>query len=1284
MRRPAANPMSGATRAPLILALTLLCVSALVPAGAGAAEPPRLTQFCEGGSAAGRCSIPRGIAVDPTTGDAYVADQANDRIQKFSAWGGVLKVWGWDVVVSGPGDDTLAPEDEFEVCVPANGDVCKAGVKGGGSGQLVRPQGVALDSAGNVYVAEGDFGSRRVQKFDSEGNFILMFGGGVNKTKVEALAPEAERNLCPVDPGDICQVATPGTGNGQFGAFVAGSFITTHSGPPDTVYVGDQNRIQRFDTAGHYLSDLPDPEGLMAGKTVQALAADPNAGFLYAGFGTGVEDVLKLDLTGGEEECSLEVERPSALAVDATGQVHVVSAEKFGTPSTPMQIAQFDPACKETSRFNAEKAGFQDSTGLATSSPPTCGLEEVDLFVANSSQGNSFIRIYGPPPDVDVCPPPSIAPAIEDQHALSVGTQGATVRARINPNFWPDTAYWVQYGTAECKESLAACEGKALFPGADLGAGITNAFKTTAGVFLGGLEPDTTYFFRFVAQSEGGGPAFGEGSEACALDPLCGASGSFHTYPVAPKAKVDCENQPFRTGLSAPLPDCRAYELVSPLDKNNGDIGTGAASFSLASIDGTRATYSSFASFGDPQGAPLTSQYLSSRDPEEGWLTESISPPRGSFPYYPPGAAVTSPSQFRAFSEDLCQSWVVQDSEVTYAEGAPEGTANLYRRLDLGCEAAPSTCPFPDRLPGMDCLELLTPVAPPGFSRELELAESRYYAIIQGSSVDGSRSLVRADAVLTADACKTNVEESKGLFQLYLAHAGALRLISVLPNGKAACVHSSAGTWEEELVGGVSGSSVQHATAADGSRIFWSASAIAANKDPVQKGGGAAAQPGPLYVRVNPEGPQSASGKCSTALPGEACTIQISKSKEADVRFWGADAAGTTAIYGEGPLANAELFEYDVEEEKATSIAKGVRGVAGISEDATRVYFISGEALPGAGQNSEGDEATAGKPNLYLHERGAGFEFVATLAGLDVRNAASSGEFPSPIAVRPDKRSSRISPDGMQLAFMSLAPLTGFDNTDASSGEPDAEVFLHDAGGELRCVSCNPSGARPSGREVAIGDNGQTKLWAAARLPGWESELSPTRLLSGSGDRLFFESFEALVLRDTNGKQDVYQWQRAQNRKDCEKEIGGEVFLGEEDEAEGGCLSLISSGLSSVDAEFVDASASGADVFFTTTSSLLAHDFGLLDVYDARVGGGFPPPPQPDPPCEGEACRPASSPPEDPTPASQTFKGTGNVANPPKRPRCAKGKRRVVRQGKASCVRKHKRGARQNRERAAR
>jgi hypothetical protein len=165
------------------------------------------------------------------------------------------------------------------------------------------------------------------------------------------------------------------------------------------------------------------------------------------------------------------------------------------------------------------------------------------------------------------------------------------------------------------------------------------------------------------------------------------------------------------------------------------------------------------------------------------------------------------------------------------------------------------------------------------------------------------------------------------------------------------------------------------------------------------------------------------------------------------------------------------------------------------------------------------------------------------------------------------------------------------------------------------------------------------------------------------------------VPRDTNAKQDVYEWERADSEKACE-DLGAELFV----PSAGGCLSLISSGESPVDSEFADASADGRDVFFRTAAGLLPQGPGLIDLYDARELGGLPAPGAIEPPCEGEACQSPPAPPNDPTPSSSSFRGGPSVREGgPRRPSCPRGKRRVRRGSKARCVPKKARQRKRNR-----
>jgi hypothetical protein len=267
-------------------------------------------------------------------------------------------------------------------------------------------------------------------------------------------------------------------------------------------------------------------------------------------------------------------------------------------------------------------------------------------------------------------------------------------------------------------------------------------------------------------------------------------------------------------------------------------------------------------------------------------------------------------------------------------------------------------------------------------------------------------------------------------------------------------------------------------------------------------------------------------------------------------------------------------------------------------------------------------------------------KLVAVLSGENDRQAWSSrGQ---------SLTTSRVSPDGRWLAFMSERSLTGYDNRDASSGEQDQEVFLYDAtanGGQggLVCASCDPSGARPHGTldiahnfEGLLVDaegkwNGQ---WLAGSIPGWTSPEYQSRYLSDSG-RLFFNGADALVPSDTNGTEDVYEYEPPG--------VGGCTSASVSFSARsGGCVDLISSGTAREESAFMDASESGDDVFFMTSAQLSKQDTDTVrDVYDARVGGGFPEPQAP-PACEGDACQSPVAAPNDPTPDSLTYQGPGN------------------------------------------
>jgi NHL repeat len=321
----------------------------------------------------------------------------------------------------------------------------------------------------------------------------------------------------------------------------------------------------------------------------------------------------------------------------------------------------------------------------------------------------------------------------------------------------------------------------------------------------------------------------------------------------------------------------------------------------------------------------------------------------------------------------------------------------------------------------------------------------------------------------------------------------------------------------------------------------------------------------------------------------------------------------------------------------STSPAGGTAVVDAVSKDGCSVYFNSG-----------------GKTGPLEVARYNGTEWTTTPV---LKQAAETIPWtaggPSP--------EFGLSPDGRYVAFMTNANPTGYDNRDAVTGAPDEEVYLYDAAtNQLACASCNPTGARPLG----IFDDGRGYIdkllvdrnvdWAGATLagsiPDWTEaeQLAPIyepRFMLNNG-MLFFNSPDTLVPQAVNGQENVYEYE-AQGTNGCEKAAG--------------CVSLISSGASKQESAFVDASASGNDVFFLTESRLVTQDYdNNYDMYDAHLCNSevpcIAPAPTSPPPCEtGDSCKapPTPQPGIFGPPPSATFVGAGNAVQPPPTPEVA-------------------------------
>ena len=355
--------------------------------------------------------------------------------------------------------------------------------------------------------------------------------------------------------------------------------------------------------------------------------------------------------------------------------------------------------------------------------------------------------------------------------------------------------------------------------------------------------------------------------------------------------------------------------------------------------------------------------------------------------------------------------------------------------------------------------------------------------------------------------------------------------------------------------------------------------------------------------------------------------------------------------------------------------------------------------------NSEGESATpcpTGSCNLYLlreSSAGSGAWSVTFVAGGAEESPSNGKELRAEETLQ--RQAARVSPSGRYLAFMSRRSLTGYDNRDAISGEPDEEVYWYDAEtNRLVCASCDPTGARPVGQYdtpevfpgLAMDPPGAWEgRWVAAVIPGWTQSSGGVstghqpRYLDDSG-RLFFTSSDALVPRDVNGRDDVYEYEPV-GVGSCRPPSYGQGASVVFNRTLGGCVGLISAGTGNTDSLFFDASASGNDVFFTTQDGLVQSDRdGTADMYDARVCTQTEPCPSSlavSPACTTtDSCRVAPSPQPGifAAPATATFVGAGNVTPTPsatkkaakKTVKCAKGKKR----SRGRCVKAKKKNTR--------
>jgi len=603
-----------------------------------------------------------------------------------------------------------------------------------------------------------------------------------------------------------------------------------------------------------------------------------------------------------------------------------------------------------------------------------CQCEEYKIGPFGSPEevhGRGFI--FAPP--VALQPP-----SVESESVSLVTASTATLGAQIDPKGSP-TRYLFQYITDaeyqanEPSERFAGAS-EAPLGGAPLGSGTK---VLSAAISLAGLAPDTEYHYRVIATSH----CNPEDEEE-----LCEGTGpaqAFRTFPA-----------------EAPgLPDNRAWELVSPVQKYGGEVfpvNSGIASCGReckpsanglpvqSAPDGEAVAYSGNP-FSFTQGAVGRNEYVARRT-AAGWQTTILSPILG-------GSSV-------AFNAELTQGLLAHGGP-PLTPAAPSEYENLYAQSI----ADPSS---------LSALIAVKPSnRPPGTS---------FRAIYAGASADFSQLFFEANDALSEETpfAPKAVDGGESNNNLYEWANGQLRLVNVLPGNAEALPGAEFGSGKQLKSGNPNGglsADYSHAISADGSRVFWSD------------------ESGQVYLREN--------GETTKQIPDPG-------------RFLSAAEDGSKVLLNDGQL-------YDLQAEETTDLSDGkggFQGIAGQSNDLASIYFVDTAVLSGEEENSFGKKAQAAQNNLYSWHEGA-VTFIATLDAAD--NNPIGGVWQASPAARtaeasPDGRWVAF----LSRARLTDYDNTGSCNPGHIGTAPCAEVFLYDsASGRLSCPSCNPSGVRPLG-----------------------------------------------------------------------------------------------------------------------------------------------------------------------------------------------------------------------------
>jgi DNA-binding beta-propeller fold protein YncE len=1239
------------------------------------------------GDEPGEFEAPTFLAVDQSGGDVYVGD-ASEIVQKFTAGGELISTWGEGgrlgtqpfVVASGSGDLTTgstklanlhAGSGQFGQ-FPISGEGIPAGTHlEPREGVLQLSQAATLTKTGVSLTQTTTFGG--LAGLAVHGGDLFVFSAESD----EILRFEADASFV-----------------GPFARAVgAGPAGLAFDGEGDSYLVDGHEHVQKLDPVG-------DPLGpVVGGVAIAGLSADLFTGALYADEGGTALGAYTPQCAKSHESgnnvfvCESfqafgegRLDEGAGLAVDSsTGTVYAVSAGDEEILAFPAAVEAVTEAATDRTASSATLNGKIDAFGSAligcrfeygvgsaegeSSVPcagtpaangqvaveaPVSGLEGSTTYSFRLSATNANGHVEGDEGTFTTLE----SPGIESAEAKEVSAGSAVLTAKIDPR-GSETHYHFEWGP--CEGSCLTSPYPVAVPVPD--GQILPGTPTTVEQVISGLQPGTTYHFRVFATNANG--------------PVTGTEHTFVYLPSAP-TQTGCGNEELRqSNGSTRLPDCRAYELVTPARKNGSLIGAlfiGQLAPQIAE-DGSHMTTPAL------QCLPGTPSCIGHRQSEgepyeffrgpDGWQVNPLAPPAAQFQTH---------------------SWLLFGAEpgsLLFSAPDSAGTDDLWTRGEGGA------------------FRRLGPLGEPGTSFNVFSPRAAL------STADLSHVVYETVQPVWPfdEGNRSGGVRTSSLYEYTPASGSEPQLVGVTGGFEGGDNHnliSVCGT-------GIANSNGYDTLSEDGRIVYFSPSACASGSG---TNAGEKVPAGELYERIDQSRTIEVSAAVPTTCTNPECEASTSSEATFESSFEGGSRSGERALFTstqqltDGASQDGHASDQASSCARTSSAASGcnlylsecpghcedpsrrrlidvsegakaeggpkVLGVVAISADAGRVFFVAKGALTTT-ENEQGEAAVPGAYNLYVYERDEAHPqgrlgFVAKLSIQDQPNWAEGHPYEGPGSVGTFQGLGRanISPDGRYLVFESHRALT----PGATGGA--AQIYRYDASeGVMTRVSIGQAGFGDDGN---AGRPGADATIAAAKnafaFADGPAHADPT--MSNDGRFVFFQSpvaltpgaLEEVVVEElptnTFYAQNIYEW--------------------EEDGAGGcrqtsGCVSLLSDGeeeigsgkIATQSPELLGTDATGKNVFIAAEDPLTWQDTDTQrDYYDLKVGGGFAPPAAVAQPCSGDGCRGAGT-----SAGPGTSPATSSADGPeegPKHPRKAKPKTCKKKKGKkgSTCRKQHK------------